>query len=239
MRGGILPWLGIGVLALAGMLLVLRHSEGTVGGVTNADFAALMSGVALLIVIGGSMFVSSRYPAGNALRHAVLWIGAMLVLVTVYSYRHEFAGMAQRVAGELVPGTPLASTDTLGRTVVTLRRDGFGHFSTRGRINGTPASFLIDTGASRLTLTPATAAAAGFDPGRLKFAVPVETANGSVFMARVTVGRLELGDLVFHDVGAFVAPPGGLSGNLLGVNVLDRLDSYTVQGDEMVLTGRV
>lgn len=238
MRRDTLAWVGIGVLVLAGVVLVMRHSDGTVGAFDNSDFARLATGVALLIVIGGSMATSRTYRVGTALRHAVIWLGAGLFLITLYSYRFEFAGAANRVFGELIPGVPIASSDASGRTIVTLRRDASGHFGARGTIDGTNATFLIDTGASVLTLTSATAAAAGYDTERLGFTVPVQTANGQTFMAPVRVYRLDIGPLTFRDLRAFVAPPGALSGNLLGVNVLDRLESYSVRGDEIVLTGR-
>jgi aspartyl protease family protein len=122
--------------------------------------------------------------------------------------------------------------------VVTLRRDTSGHFGARGSVNGAAAKFLVDTGASVLTLTSATAAAAGFDPARLGFSVPVQTANGTAFMAPITVDRLQIGPLMFRGLRAYVAQQSALSDNLLGVNVLDQLDSYAVRGDEMVLTGR-
>ncbi len=237
MRSVNFAWIGIGVLVLAAIVLVLRHSDGTVGGVSNADFASLVSGVALLIVIGGSMIASRGFRAGTALRHATIWLGAALVLVTVYSYRFEFAALGERVFGELVPGAPMASTDAAGRTIVTLRRDGSGHFGARGSVNGASATFMVDTGASVVTLTPATATAAGIDASALTYSVPVSTANGTTFMAPARVNRLEIGPLAFDDVRAYVAPPGALSDNLLGVNLLNRLQSYTVSGDEMVLVG--
>jgi aspartyl protease family protein len=92
MRRDSLAWIGIGVLALAAIVLMLRHSDGMVGGVTNADFASLVSGIALLIVIGGSMLASRRFQIGTAIRQAAVWLGVALILVTVYSYRFEFAG---------------------------------------------------------------------------------------------------------------------------------------------------
>jgi aspartyl protease family protein len=229
-------WIGIGILVLAAIALVLRHSSGTVGGIDNSSFASLASGLALLIVIGGYMVASRRFSAAGAFKDATVWLGAMLVLVTLYSYRDDFGALGARVFGELVPGAPIAATNAAGHVTVTLRRDASGHFAARGSVNGTGASFLVDTGASVLTLTPATAAAAGIDTASLKYSVPVETANGRAFMAPTRVDRLEIGPLAFRDVRAYVAPPGALTDNLLGVNILDRLESYAVSGDEMVLT---
>ncbi|MEJ8572948.1 retropepsin-like aspartic protease family protein [Microbaculum marinum] len=238
MRHKSLAWIGIGVLALAAVVLALRNSAGTVGGMTNADFGSIATGTALLIVIGGTMLTSRSFRAGAAIRHAVIWLGALLLLITVYSFRFEFAYVTQRVFGELIPGAPIASTDARGRTVVTLRRDASGHFVTRGTIDGAGATFLVDTGASVLTLTDSTASAIGYDTDSLRYSVPVSTANGRTFVAPVSVEVLQIGPLTFRDLRAYVAPPGALDGNLLGVNVLDRLGSYTVRGDEMILTGR-
>lgn len=237
MRRAYLGWIGIGVLVVGAIVLVLRHDDGSVGTLANHDFGALVAGLAMLIVIGGSMVVSRRFRLGEAAKQAVIWLGAMLILVTLYSYRHEFSQMAYRVFGDLVPGAPIAMTTGDGEPQVSLRRDASGHFSVRGRINGASARFLIDTGASVLTLTPATAAAAGIDTGALTYTVPVSTANGRVFVAPTRIDRLDIGPLAFADLRAFVAPAGALSGNLLGVNVLDRLESYSVRGDQMVLTG--
>jgi aspartyl protease family protein len=238
MRRETLAWLGIGVLVLAAIVLVVNHSAGTVGQFTNSDFARLATGIALLIVIGGAMFATRALNLGTTLRNATIWLAAALVLISLYSFRDEFAYLGQRVFGELIPGAPIVSTDTEGRTVVSLRRNDTGHFGARGRVDGASAIFLVDTGASVLTLTAATARSAGFDPGSLSYSVPVSTANGTTFMAPVTVDRLQIGPLDFRSLRAYVAPPGSLGDNLLGVNVLDRLESYSVRGDEMVLTGR-
>jgi len=237
MRRDSLAWIGIGVLVLGAIVLMVRHSEGTVGGFSNSDFASIVYGVALLIVIGGSVIASRQFRLGTAVRQAVTWMGIALILITVYSFRYEFAVLGNRVFGELVPGMPMASTDASGRTVVTLRRDASGHFVARGSVNGASARFLVDTGATTLTLTPGTAQAAGIDMSGLSYTLPVQTANGQTMVAPVRIGRLEIGPLAFTGLRATVAPPGALSENLLGVNVLDRLDSYAVRGNEMVLTG--
>lgn len=228
-------WIGLALLIAAAIVLILSHGGGGIGTLSNDEFGRMAYLVALLLMVGGGVVASRAFDAGTALRHAAAWIALLLGLVLVYSFRSDFAGLAGRVLGELVPGLPIASTDALGRQVVTLRRSANGHFAVRGTVDGASATFLVDTGASVLTLSSATAAAAGFDLAALSFSTPVMTASGQAFMAPVTIRRLEIGPVGFEGVRAYVAPPGTLDGNLLGVNVLDRFGSYEVRGDEMTL----
>lgn len=230
-----LAWLGIAILALAALYLALSGGEASLGPLQGGDIARMAAAVALLIVIGGGIVLSRSFQIGAALRYAVVWLVIALVLVLAYSYRAEFTMLGHRIMGELVPGLPVTAVDSHGQLNVTVRRAPGGHFAARGSINGSPTTFLIDTGASRLTLTAQSAEAAGFAPDGLSFVVPVQTANGIVQVARIGLDRVEVGPLVFSDVPAFVAPSGALSTDLLGVNVLDRLESYEVRGDELVL----
>lgn len=237
MAGHPLAWIGIGVLALAALYLMLSGGGAALGPLQGGDVARLAAAVALLIVIGGGILFSRGFSAGTALRHAVIWLLIAAGLVLAYSYRAEFTAIGNRVMTELVPGMPVAAVDQQGQVTVSLRRVGSGHFAARGSVNGAATTFLIDTGASRLTLTETTAQAAGLEPSGLRFATPVQTANGIALVAPVLLDRIEIGPLSFDDVQAFVAPAAALTTDLLGVNVLNRLQSYEVRGDEMVLRG--
>jgi aspartyl protease family protein len=95
---------------------------------------------------------------------------------------------------------------------------------------------LVDTGASFVTLTSADAAAIGVDTGGLRFSVPVQTANGMIHAAPVTIDKVAIGSIVRSDVPALVAPPKALDQSLLGMSFLDTLASYAISGDRLVLT---
>lgn len=238
MAGHPLAWIGIGILAVAALYLLLSGETATLGPLQGPDVARLAAAVAMLIVIGGGLLLSRQFRAGAALRHAAIWLLIAVGLVLAYSYRAEFAMVGSRVMGELVPGMPIAAVSQTGEISVALRRGRGGHFSARGEVDGATTTFLIDTGASRLTLTAGTARSAGFDLATLAFTVPVQTANGTVLVAPVRVGRVTIGPLEFADLEAFVARDGALSTDLLGINVLDRLQSYEVRGNEMTLRVR-
>jgi aspartyl protease family protein len=84
-------------------------------------------------------------------------------------------------------------------------------------------------------LTAETAAAAGFDPEGLSYSVPVATANGRTLAAPVTIDRVAVGPIVERGVRALVAQPGSLRENLLGMTFLDRLTSYEVRNNRLIL----
>ena len=116
-----------------------------------------------------------------------------------------------------------------GRLV--LARDSSGHYRAEGRMNGTPANFLLDTGATRLVVSSRLAERAGLERGATTM---IGTANGVVRAWRTRVSRLEIGPLVFEDLAAVIAPnlPGQEA--LLGMNALGDLH-IEQRGEELIL----
>ena len=106
------------------------------------------------------------------------------------------------------------------------------------RVNGARASFLFDTGASAVVLTAADARRAGVDASRLAFDVPVATANGAAMAAEVWLDQIAIGPIVMRNVPALIARPGALDESLLGMSFLERLKSYAVERDRLVLVAK-
>ena len=99
----------------------------------------------------------------------------------------------------------------------------------QGEVNGAPARFVVDTGASVLVIPPAVAEAAGISLRGVP-RVRMETANGLVEVPTVRVQRLAIGPLVREGVEAVVQrisrdPTLGL----LGMNILS---DYRVEVDQ-------
>jgi aspartyl protease family protein len=86
-----------------------------------------------------------------------------------------------------------------------------------------------------VVLTAESAAASGIRPETLRYTIPVATANGESLAAPVTLDRLAIGPIVERRVPALVARPGALRQNLLGMSFLDRLASYEVRGNRLIL----
>ena len=140
--------------------------------------------------------------------------------------------MVDRVHAELVPGYAISH----GRTVEIARANS-GDFDIRSQINGAQVPMVLDTGASSVVLTHDDAKAAGLPLEVLNYTVSIDTANGRARAAPVTLDRIAVGGLVERSVEALVAQPGQLRISLLGMSFLNRLQSWEVSGDRLVLRG--
>ena len=120
---------------------------------------------------------------------------------------------------------------------VQVPRGQSGEFALVARINGIRAPMVIDTGATSVVLTYETAKAAGLPLELLEYDVDVETAGGRTKAARLTLDRLTIGKLVERSVPALVVPRGQMKTNLLGMSFLDRLESWEVHADRLMLHG--
>ena len=120
---------------------------------------------------------------------------------------------------------------------VQIARGQSGEFALQARINGVTAPMVIDTGATSVVLTYETARAAGLPLELLEYDVEVETAGGHTRAARLTLDRLAVGKLVERSVPALVVPHGQMKTNLLGMSFLDRLESWEVHADRLMLHG--
>jgi aspartyl protease family protein len=136
------------------------------------------------------------------------------------------------VLAELMPGRAA----TRGRTV-EIARGGGGSFSVTTQVNGARVAMVLDTGASSVVLTQEAAKAAGLPLEVLNYSVQVDTANGRGRAAPVTLDRLSIGNITERSVPALIAQPGQLRTNLLGMSFLNRLESWEVRGDKLLMRG--
>ncbi len=227
-----LLWVLLVVLVAALLFILGQHGPGAVVGLTDTDFALLIVRVALLALIGTTVFVLFRERWSQALLSALAWVAIALVLVIGYTYRFELRDVGQHVLAELIPGHPV----TTGRKV-EVARGRSGNFSVEAHINGARVSLVLDTGASSVVLTQEAAKAAGLPLEVLNYSVNVETANGRARAAPVTLDRLSVGGITERSVAALIAQPGQLKSSLLGMRFLNRLESWQVRGDRLELRG--
>lgn len=122
-----------------------------------------------------------------------------------------------------------------GHETVLLAADDHGHYVTDGQINGHPVRFMVDTGATRVSLGTDEAARLGIDwqkgrPGA------VSTANGVVRVWTVRLDSVRVGDLTLYGVEAAVHAS-SLPTILLGMSFLSRVDMRN-DGTTLTLTKR-
>ena len=101
--------------------------------------------------------------------------------------------------------------------------------------NGAKINMVVDTGASTIVLNPSDAARAGIKVEGLRYSVPVQTANGTSFAARVVLKNVSIGPVSINNVDALIAKRGALRESLLGMSFLSRLRSYEFSGDFLTL----
>jgi aspartyl protease family protein len=111
-----------------------------------------------------------------------------------------------------------------------------GHFYADAIINGRTVPVVVDTGATVVVLTEATANRLGIFPPRSAFTERVQTANGEVEAALVRLREIRLGNVRVADVEALVLPGESLALNLLGMSFLGRLAGYEASGGKLILT---
>jgi aspartyl protease family protein len=227
-----LLWLLLAGLAIAFLILLLRHGDGTIGPLSTGDFASLSYKIVLLVFVASAVVVMFRGRFRQAVTAALLWITIALVLLVAYSYRYELRGVADRVMAELVPGYVI----THGRSV-ELARASSGDFDVTAQVNGARVAMILDTGASAVVLTREDAKAAGLPLEVLSYTAVIDTANGRTRAAPVRLDRVAVGDLVERQVDALVAQPGQLKTSLLGMSFLNRLQRWEVRGDRLLLHG--
>lgn len=223
------------VVALA-VALAAGNAAGTTLGFSNYDLARAGYLVALLLFVGSALF-GRGLGLGYAVKTAAGWLGILLIIVGAYAYRDELAIVGGRVLGTLAPGLPI-SGPLAGEpgSAVVINRGLNGHFAVRATVDRRRMTMMVDTGASFLTLTSEDAAAIGIDAKTLRFDIPVQTANGMIRAAPVTIDKVAIGSIQRADVKALVAPPQALDQSLLGMSFLDTLASYAISGDRLVLT---
>jgi aspartyl protease family protein len=229
-----LLWILLIGAALALVVLIARHDGDTIAGLSTNDFGALVYYLALVVFIGGAVLVLFRERVSQALEAALFWILVGFVLVFAYTYRAELRGVGERVLAELMPGRAVIRD---AHTVEIVRGRG-GDFQVAAQVNGTRVAMALDTGASAVVLTQDAAKAAGLPLEMLSYTVQVDTANGRSRAASITLDRLAVGDIVEHGVPALIAQPGQLRVSLLGMSFLNRLQSWEVRGDKLMLRGR-
>lgn len=181
----------------------------------------------LMLVLVGSALIGMRLPLAKAAKMALAWLAIFGIAFMLFAFRDDFSSLGQRLRAEAT-GAPIARGDELRIPIST-----DGHYWVEATINDHRARFLVDSGASITTLSRDTAEAAGIRPG-LQMA-RVETANGTVAMARGKAERFRVEQIERRGFSVHISPRDGV--NVVGMNFLSSLDGWRVEGNYLVLRG--
>ncbi|PCI45309.1 MAG: hypothetical protein COB49_10225 [Alphaproteobacteria bacterium] len=120
-----------------------------------------------------------------------------------------------------------------GDVYIPMSRDG--HYWATLEVNGTPVRFVVDTGASHISLSYEDAAQAGLDPAALTYDRVFKTAGGVSRKAMVTLDSLSLESIEISHITASVSQRGQMNISLLGMNFLSKLSGFNVENNQMIL----
>ncbi len=203
------------------------------------DLAALVAQVPQFLILAITVLAVAAGVAGSILRRQFPAAGALLragstfglagILVFVVLQVSHLDPRFEMAIPEI--GLPEQQVEG-GETRVPLAPDG--HFWVRAEVNGVPAGFLVDTGASITTLNEETAASAGLEPRTGGIPIVMQTANGPISAQVATIDTLQFGNITASGLDAAIAPNIGRT-NVLGMNMLRRLASWRVEGETMIL----
>ncbi len=207
------------LLAVAASLLAAAASAQTV------SLSGSLGSKALLMIDGQPRTLA----VGSTLQ------GVKLVAVSAHDATVEVGGKRFNLRlGEAqvsLGATGAVGAGVAGATRIVLSAGPGGHYIANGAINGHAVQFMVDTGATSVSLSQADALRMGikFQNGPVAMA---STANGRVPVHRVKLDTVRVGDVLVQGVEAVIMP-GEMSHILLGNSFLSRFQMKT---DNQVMT---
>lgn len=189
----------------------------------DVGLAGIMGSKAMLIINGGE---PQTVPVGQALDGVkVLSIQGDQAMIEVGGRKRPLR-VGQHAVG-------VAGGDGSGKIMMTA--DAQGHFYTTGTINGTSVRFLVDTGASMISLGATDARRIGLDFNRGQKAL-TNTANGQAVVSKTQLDTVRIGDVTLHNIDALIHQS-DMPMALLGMSFLNRMEMQR-EGSTMTLKKR-
>lgn len=118
-----------------------------------------------------------------------------------------------------------------GAEEVRLQRNRYGHYVASGAINNQPVTFLLDTGATHISIPGRVARELGLEAG---LRMPVATANGQIEVYSTSLDTVTLGGIELTNVRANINPYMDMDDILLGMSFLKHLN-FSQEGDQLII----
>ncbi len=140
-----------------------------------------------------------------------------------------FSGWMEKLNNPNQQVTTVLRTD--GVREVVLEQNRAGHYVASGTINDSPVTFLLDTGATSVSVPANVADRLGLERG-----VPLRanTANGVITTYATRLDRVRLGDIELNNVRADINPHMRSDEVLLGMSFLRQLE-FTQRDRELTI----
>jgi len=155
-----------------------------------------------------------------------MYIVAWLLGIALLTF--FFSGHEER---RMNPNQHPQSRTADGVTEVVLQQNRQGHYVTNGTINGHEVTFLLDTGATDVSIPEHIADKIELKKGR---AIPISTANGTIKVYQSWIQELGIGGILILNVDANINPEVKDDFILLGMSALKKLE-FTQRGKTLTL----
>ncbi len=156
----------------------------------------------------------------------IVWFGFWFLLLGFSVYMFQTWIDKERNPNQ----APQTLTDTNSRQVV-LKRNRQGHYHATGYINGTQLEFLLDTGATDISIPEHIADKLGL---KKLYPIDIITANGRAKAYGTKIDTAEIGSIKLNDLNASINPNVDDNTVLLGMSFLKQIE-FTQRGDTLIL----
>ena len=217
------------VLILVSTLLFLNHQYPYINLSEKLPQVLQIILILCLMVLG---FFNRNIQLGFALKSIVLWLLLIFVILGSYSYRYQLKDFFLNILANISPASLYMSNDDKS---ISFYPSANGHFLIDIEVNKTAkVHFLLDTGASIITLSQKDAILVGINVDNLSYDIPINTANSISYAASIKLEEIRIKDIYIQDIRAFVVKT-GLDTSLLGMNFLEQMNKYEVAKGKLTI----
>ena len=165
----------------------------------------------------------------NQPRRMALWMVLAMWMIVIWLFTAFFAKWYEN---EHNPNHNFVSAITSdGIREVVLQRNRKGHYVSSGFINDKPVTFMLDTGATDISIPAQIADELGLQRG---VQIQYQTANGPAWGYSTVLDSVAIGNVELNNVRASINPNVNELDILLGMTFLKHLE-FTQRGDTLTL----
>jgi len=191
----------------------------------DGDSIARLAYLGLLGAAVVAWFISqNRQGLNKTLQMVMAWVFIFVGVVAVI-------GLWEDLRTTVGPDAQMTVT---GDTIEVPRASD-GHYYLPMQANGRTITFMVDTGASQIVLSPDDAKRLDIDLGQLNYFGRAATANGVVRSAPVHLDSLTVGPFSDSNISVWVTE-GDLDRSLLGMDYLQKFPNIQFSNDRMILS---
>ena len=144
---------------------------------------------------------------------SLAWVGLLMMLVIGFDrYLEKQSNPNQRP--DVIYGSD-------GDAEVSLQQNRQGHYIADGKLNGEWVTFVLDTGATNISIPAAVAEQLNFTEGSPQM---TRTANGDIIVYGVVLDSVQLGSIELKNISANINPRMEGKDVLLGMSFLKHLE---------------